>query len=430
MLTNPFNLLTTKRFLPLFLTQFLGAFNDNVYKNALVILITYSFSTELKFNPEILITIAAGIFILPFFIFSAPAGQLADKFEKSQLIRYTKIAEIILMASSAIGFYLHHVVLLMTILFLVGTQATFFGPMKYSILPTHLKTDELIAGNALLEAGTFLAILLGTMLGGVLAMLNAAPAFISITIVFIAIAGFITSLWIPRAESADASLKINLNIFHETWNIVAYTWKNQKLFLSVLGISWFWLVGATYLSQFPTYTKNILGAESSIVTLFLTVFTAGIGVGSLLCNYLLKGKINAAYAPLAALGMAIFGVDLFIATQYHDKNLTELITLSQFLAHGASWRILIDLFLLSICGGIYVVPLYVILQYASEEQHRSRVIASNNIFNALFMVVAAIATSLMLFFNFSVTQVFLSVAIANLIVSGVIVNLAAQNHPA
>ena len=429
MLTNPFNLLTTKRFLPLFLTQFLGAFNDNVYKNALVILITYSFSTELKFNPEILITIAAGIFILPFFIFAAPAGQLADKFEKSQLIRYTKIAEIILMASSAIGFYLHHVVLLMTILFLVGTQATFFGPMKYSILPTHLKTDELIAGNALLEAGTFLAILLGTMLGGVLAMLNAAPAFISITIVFIAIAGFITSLWIPRAESADASLKINLNIFHETWNIVAYTWKNQKLFLSVLGISWFWLVGATYLSQFPTYTKNILGAESSIVTLFLTVFTAGIGVGSLLCNYLLKGKINAAYAPLAALGMAIFGVDLFIATQYHDKNLTELITLSQFLAHGASWRILIDLFLLSICGGIYVVPLYVILQYASEEQHRSRVIASNNIFNALFMVVAAIATSLMLFFNFSVTQIFLSVAIANLIVSGVIVNLAAQNHP-
>lgn len=428
MLVNQFSLLTARRFLPLFLTQFLGAFNDNVYKNALVILITYSLSTELKFNPEILITIAAGIFILPFFIFSAPAGQLADKFEKSQLIRYTKIAEIVLMASSAAGFYLHNVTLLMSILFLVGTQATFFGPVKYSILPAHLRANELIAGNALLEAGTFLAILSGTILGGVLAIFKAAPTFISITIVLVAVAGFITSLWIPRAEQGDANLKINSNIFRETWNIVSYTCKNQRLFLSILGISWFWLVGATYLSQFPTYAKNVLGAESSIVTLFLTVFTTGIGVGSLLCNRLLKGKINAAYAPFAALGMAIFGIDLFIASQYHGKNLTELMVLAQFLAHGAGWRILVDLFLLSICGGIYVVPLYAILQYASEEQHRSRVIASNNIFNALFMVIAAIATSLMLFFHFSVTQVFLSVAIANLAISGVIVKLTAQNH--
>lgn len=423
---NQLSLLKTRRFLPLFITQFLGAFNDNVYKNALVILITYVFSTELKLNPAILITLAAGIFILPFFIFSALAGQLADKFEKSRLIRYTKMAEIILMLFAAIGFYLHSVALLIAILFLIGTQATFFGPMKYSILPAHLDVDELIPGNALLEAGTFLAILLGTISGGILATLLEAPFFISIIIILVALMGFITSLWIPAAESSDASLTININIPRETWNIVAYTLKNRSLFLSILGISWFWLVGATYLSQFPTYAKNILGANSSVVTLFLTYFTLGIGIGSLLCNRLLRGKINTTYIPIAALGMTIFGIDLVIASQYGLKNSAALIGLSEFLSYWGHWRILIDLLLLSICGGIYIVPLYAMLQHKSEPSHCSRAIASNNIMNALFMTVAAIATSLMLFWHFSVTQVFLSVAIANFFVAIYICNLLPQ----
>ena len=423
---NQLSLLKARRFLPLFITQFLGAFNDNIYKNALVILITYVFSNELNVNPAILITIAAGIFIFPFFIFSALAGQLADKFEKSRLIRYTKIAEMILMLFAAVGFYLHSVTLLIAILFLIGTQATFFGPMKYSILPAQLHVDELIPGNALLEAGTFLAILLGTILGGILATLSAAPLLISILIIVVAVAGFIASLWIPLAESNVPSLKISINIPRETWNIVAYTLKNRSLFLSILGISWFWLVGATYLSQFPTYAKNVLGAGSSVVTLFLSCFTLGIGVGSLFCNRLLKGRINATYIPIAAIGMTIFGIDLVLASQYGLKNSNVLINLSEFLSYWGHWRILIDLLLLSICGGIYIVPLYTILQYKSEASHCSRAIASNNIVNALFMTVAAVATSLMLSWHFSVTQVFLIVAIANFFVAIYICNLLPQ----
>jgi acyl-[acyl-carrier-protein]-phospholipid O-acyltransferase/long-chain-fatty-acid--[acyl-carrier-protein] ligase len=423
MAINQLSLLKVRRFLPLFLTQFLGAFNDNVYKNALVILITYQFSTQAHLNPEILITVAAGIFILPFFLFSATAGQLADKFEKSQLIRITKIAEIGLMLLVGVSFSLHSIFLLMLILFLLGAQATFFGPMKYSILPDHLHTNELIAGNALLEAGTYLAILLGTVVGGIFAMFHAGPALVSVLVLLIAIAGFCTSLWIPKAAAAAPELKINFNFIEETWKIVNYTFKNRDLALAILGISWFWLVGATYLSQFPTYAKNVLGAESSVVTLFLMVFTVGIGVGSLLCNRLLKGKIHATYVPVAALGMTIFGIDLVIASHHGISHAATLMTLGQFLAHASSWRILFDLLALAICGGVYIVPLYAILQFESEPSHRSRAVASNNIMNAIFMVMAAILTSIMLMLHFSVTHVFLFMAAANLLAAIYICNL-------
>lgn len=414
---NQLSLLKTKRFLPLFLTQFFGAFNDNLFKNALVILITYTLADKFQFNTEVLITVAAGIFILPFFLFSATAGQLADKYEKSRLIRYTKIAEIVLMCLAGVGLFTHNLWLLMTVLFLVGTQATFFGPMKYSILPDHLHKEELIAGNALLEAGTYLSILLGTIVGGTLAVFHIGPWLVFGAVVTIAIAGFMTSLRIPYAEAAAPTLKINSNIAQETWSIVKNTLSNKDLFLAILGISWFWLIGATYLSQFPTYAKNILGAQSSVVTLFLTFFTLGIGVGSLLCNRLLKGKIHATYVPLAALGMTIFSIDLVMASQHVITKSGKLVTLGAFLSFLPDWHILMDLFLVSFCGGVYIVPLYAILQYESDSVHRSRVIACNNIVNALFMVVAAIATSLMLFLHFSVTSVFFVVAIANLIVA-------------
>ncbi|MBS0358545.1 MAG: MFS transporter [Proteobacteria bacterium] len=410
---NQLNLLKTSRFLPLFLTQFLGAFNDNVYKNSLVILITYTLSNAVSFNPEILITLAAGIFILPFFLFSALAGQLADTFEKSRLIRYTKLIEVTLAFIACIGFYLHNIYLLMLVLFLLGTQATFFGPMKYSILPDHLKTEELIAGNALLEAGTFLAILLGTILGGILAMLHSGIFLVSISIVVIALIGYFTSFFIPRATIAAPNLKINLNIFIESFRIVKYTFQKRELLFSIIGISWFWLVGATYLSQFPTYAKDVLGAQSSVVTLFLTCFTAGIGIGSLFCNRLLKGKIKAIYAPYAAIAMAILGIDLVIATHYGVAKPNTLMSLTEFLSFLPNWHILIDLLFISIAGGIYVVPLYTILQYESEPSHRSRAIATNNIMNACFMVIAAIGTSLMLYLHFTVTHVFLVVAIIN-----------------
>jgi len=423
MAINQLGLLKVRRFLPLFLTQFLGAFNDNVYKNALVILITYTLATTTNINTGILITVAAGIFILPFFLFSALAGQIADKFEKASLIRYTKVAEMIFMILASIGFYFDNIYFLIGVLFLVGTQATFFGPMKYSILPDQLPTEELIAANGLLEAGTYFAILLGTIVGGILASLHAAPIFVSIVIIAMAIFGFITSLSIPSAKAGAPELKINFNIIKETKEIIQRTMQKRELYLAILGISWFWLVGATYLSQFPTYAKDVLGAGSTIVTLFLTFFTLGIGLGSLLCNRLLKGRIHATYVPLAALGMTLFAIDLVLASGHIVAKPGHLLTLSEFLSHLQNWHVLLDLLLLSACGGIYVVPLFAILQNESDPAFRSRAIACNNIINAIFMVAVAVITSLMLFLHFTVTDVFILIAMANVVVAIYICNL-------
>jgi acyl-[acyl-carrier-protein]-phospholipid O-acyltransferase/long-chain-fatty-acid--[acyl-carrier-protein] ligase len=423
MAINPYDLLRSNRFLPLFLTQFFGAFNDNVFKNALVILITYQLSSQLKMNPEILITIAAGIFILPYFLFSATAGQIADKYEKTFLIRITKFAEVFVMSFACVGFYLNSISLLLFVLFLLGTQATFFGPMKYSILPDHLKNDELIAGNAFLESGTFLAILLGTILGGILASFQIGSLLVSIFTLLIAFAGLIASFSIPVARINAPNLKLNPNIIDESIKIIRHTFKDRKLYLCIMGISWFWLIGATYLSQFPTYAKDVLGAESTVVTLFLTIFTAGIGLGSLFCNRLLKGAVHATYVPLAALGISLFGFDLVFASEKILTHTGELVTLFQFLSHASSWRILFDLLMLAACGGVYIVPLYAILQKDSNPEHRSRAIASNNMMNAMFMVIASIATSLMLALNFSVTSVFLVTTIANLFAAFYICNL-------
>ena len=423
MAINQFNLLKERKFFPLFLTQFLGAFNDNLYKNALVILITYGIATGTAAHADILITLAAGIFILPFFAFSALAGQLADKYDKSRLIRYTKFAEIALMLIAAVGFYFHSIFLLMFVLFLVGTQAAFFGPLKYSILPDHLSSDELIPANALLDAGTYLAILLGTIVGGILAAFNAGSSLVTGAIVLTAIAGYISSIRIPRTPTASPNLKINFNLIQESKDILKETLKNKNLFLAIFGISWFWLVGATYLSQFPTFVKTILHAKPSVITLFLTFFTVGIGLGSLACNRLLKGKIHATYVPLAALGMTLFAVDLVLACPHIVTKSDSLLTMKQFLSHLQNWHVLLDFLFLSACGGIYVVPLYAILQHESEPAFRSRAIACNNIVNALFMVAAVVITGLMLFAHWRVTQVFILIAVANLIVAIYICNL-------
>ncbi|VVC77050.1 Bifunctional protein Aas [Aquicella siphonis] len=423
MAINQFNLLKINRFLPLFLTQFLGALNDNLFKNALVILIIYHPVMYSKMNAGVLTTLAAGVFILPFFLFSATAGQLADKYEKAGLIRYTKLAEIGIMLLACAGFYLQDTILLISVLFLLGTQAAIFGPLKYSILPDHLHADELVAGNALLESGTFLAILLGTILGGMLAYLRIGPTLVSIASLVIAIAGYAASLSIPLAKRNAPYIKMSRNIINESWKMLRHTFSSQDLSLAVLGISWFWLIGATYLSQFPVYVKNVLNAQSSVVTLFLFCFTAGIGIGSLVCNRMLKGRIHATYVPLAALGMTLFGVDLYLASLQIKSNSIAPITCLEFLSHVSHYRILIDLLLLSMCGGIYIVPLYAILQHESDPEHRSRAIASNNIMNALFMVAASLATSLMLFLNFSIITVFLIIAVANFFAAVYICNL-------
>ncbi len=411
---SQFTLLGTRRFLPLFLTQTLGAFNDNVFKNALVILITYSLASKQGLNAQLMVTAAAGIFILPFFLFSATAGQLSDKYDKARLIRLIKIAEIFLMIGTAIGFYLQSVSFLMIMLFLMGTQSTFFGPLKYAILPDHLHKDELIGGNGLIEAATFLAILLGTVVGGVFILIQGGVHIISICILLVALAGWYSSRFIPSTEPAMPLLRVNANFLTETWKIIRYTAGYRDIFLAILAISWFWLVGATFLAQVPTFGKDVLGGNQNLVTLLLLVFSVGIGVGSLLCNRMLKGVVNATYVPLGALGITVFAVDLYFASRHAQPAAgAALIGAAEFLTTFNGWRILVDILLLAIAGGIYVVPLNAIVQERSDEEHRSRNIAAVNIINSLFMVISALGTAAMLTAGFSVPEVFLSVAIVN-----------------
>ncbi len=422
---SQFHLLKTRRFLPLFLTQFLGAFNDNLFKNALVILITYVAAEKAGYNPQILVTLAAGIFILPFFLFSATAGQLADRYDKSRLIRIIKFIEIILMLAASAGFFLGNVWFLMTVLFLMGTQSSFFGPIKYGILPNHLREDELIGGNGIIGAGTFVSILTGTILGGLLILADGGLAWVSSFVIGVALAGWGISLKIPPTPPADPDLKVEKNFFRQTLLMMKESRQNEDIFLSIMGISWFWLIGATFLSQFPNYGKTTLGGNEEVVTLFLTLFSIGIGVGSLLCNKLLKGQINATYVPLGALGMTVFMVDLFFASQAQfpqpeNNTFTGALT---FLSFPGAWRILLDLSMISACGGVYIVPLYAILQSRSQATHRSRTIAANNIMNALFMVAAALGTIVMLKLGFTVPQVFLVVAVMNAFVAGFICRL-------
>ncbi len=409
---NQAHLLTTKRFLPLFVTQALGALNDNLFKNALALLIIYRIADAAGMNGQILVTAAGGIFILPFFLFSAMAGQIADKFEKSRLIRTIKAAEVVIMVMAAIGFVYGNVYFLMSVLFLMGMQSSFFGPVKYSILPDHLAEDELIGGNALIEAGTFLAILIGTIAGGLLILAEGGTAIISGGVIFLALLGLASSFAIPKAPAPAPTLKINANFLSETWTTVRNAATQRDIFLSILGISWFWLVGATFLTQFPAFAKDVLSGDETVVTLFLTLFSVGIGVGSLACNKLLKGEVSAKYVPIAAIGMTAFIVDLYLASENY-RNVSGLVSALTFMSAPENWRIVFDLVGISICGGLFIVPLYAILQSRSVEAYRSRVIAANNIMNALFMVAGALAATAMLAANFTVPAVFLALAVLN-----------------
>ncbi|MBS0286536.1 MAG: acyl-[ACP]--phospholipid O-acyltransferase [Proteobacteria bacterium] len=412
---NQFSLFTKRRFLPLFITQFLGAFNDNLFKNALVVLITYFLADKLTVQPQILVTLTGCLLILPMFLFSAQAGGIADKFEKAKLIRIIKIAEIILMIIGALGFILQNVSLLMTVLFFLGAQATFFGPIKYSILPQHLPDDELVAGNGLIEMGTFLAILLGNILGVVFITLPNGLIIISAMIFLMATLGYLSSCFIPQAHAPVPNLKLSLNLFKETWDIVNFSRKSTPIFLCILGISWFWLIGFTFLAVFPSYAKDFVGGNEDVFVLFLALFSIGIGVGSTLCNRLLKGQIEATFVPLAALGMTLFTLDLFWATHLEVPPTGPLLTLREFVQAPNHWRIMIDMLLIAISGGIYIVPLYAIMQHIAAESHKARIIASNNIMNALFMTVAAIITMVMFKLQMTIPHIFLTIALLNLV---------------
>lgn len=408
---SQFGLLMQRRFGPFFITQTLGAFNDNVYKNALVILVTFGIAGLSADQINLYVNLAAGLFILPFFLFSATAGQIAEKYEKAQLIRWTKLFEIAVMALAVVGLLLQNVPALMLLLFLMGTQSALFGPVKYSILPQHLHEHELVGGNALVEAATFLAILLGTMLGGWLIAQQGGTHWIAGTVVLVAVLGYLASRGIPPAPAAAPDLRINWNPLTETWRNFKFMRGNRTVFLSVLGISWFWFYGAMFLSQLPNFSKLHLGGDETVVTLLLTVFSLGIGAGSLLCERMSGHKVEIGLVPLGSIGLTLFGIDLYFAVP--DALATQAVSAGVFLSQAANHRVLWDLLLIGLFGGFYIVPLYALIQTRSEASHRSRIIAGNNILNALFMVGAALLAIVLLKAGLTIPQVLLVTALMN-----------------
>ena len=410
-MSSQFSLLASRRFGPFFGTQFLGAFNDNLFKNALIVLLTFQTAQWTVLKPELLANLAAGIFILPFFLFSATAGQLADKYDKAMLARLVKLLEIAIMLVAGAGFLLHSLALLLFSLFLLGLHSTLFGPVKYAILPQHLREDELVGGNALIEAGTFVAILLGTLAGGLLAGGERGTLWITGAGLATAAAGYAASRGIPAAPAPEPGLRINTNPITETWHNIGFARENRTVFLSILGISWFWLFGALMLAQFPAYAKNVLGGNESSVTLLLGVFTLGIGLGSLLCERLSARHVEIGLVPFGSIGLTAFGLDLAFASPASAPSY-PLPTLA-LLALPSTLHVLIDLFAIGLFGGFFIVPLYALMQIRSSESHRARIIAANNIVNALFMVVGAGAAAGLLAGGLSIPALFGVAALCN-----------------
>jgi len=411
-----FELLKIRRFAPFFWTQFLGAFNDNIFKNALILIIAFQGTRQVAADSHVMINVAAGLLILPFFLFSAIAGEIADKYEKSRLIRYVKLLEIIIMLCAAAAFYVSHVAVLMVLLFFLGTQATFFGPIKYSILPQHLKPGELIGGNAMVEMGTFIAILLGTIGGGVLIQLQGGTVWVSIAVSVVAAAGYLVSRLIPEAAASSPDLKMNWNPISETWKTLQLARETDSVFKSILGISWFWLLGASYLTQLPAYTRDVLHSSESVVTLLLSLFSVGVGIGSLLCERLSGRRVELGLVPMGSIGLSVFGFDLYFA--YQAPAIQNLMDLGAFFATSGSLRVIVDFVMIGVSGGLYIVPLYAFIQVRTQPEIRSRMIAANNIMNAFFMVLASIMGAILLsYVKLSLPEFFLLLVFMNVLVA-------------
>ena len=422
---SQFALLKTRRFAPFFVTQFLGAFNDNLFKNALVVLLTFHAASWTTLAPEVLTNLAAGIFIVPFFLFSATAGQLADKYDKSKLARLVKVLEMLIMGVAALGFFMHSLTVLLGALFLLGLHSTLFGPVKYAILPQHLREDELVGGNALVETGTFVAILVGTLAGGLLAGAAGHPSWGAFAGLLVAAAGFLASFSIPAAPPPVPDLAVNLNPVSETWRNIGFARQNRTVFLSILGISWFWLYGALFLAQFPVYAKNVLGGNETSVTLLLATFTVGIGLGSMLCEKLSGQHVEIGLVPFGSIGLTLFGLDLVFASPASLPAGAPL-AIGSLLGLHQTWRVLFDLFALGLFGGFFIVPLYVLIQLRSAPEQRARIIAANNILNALFMVVGAIVAAGMLGNGLTIPLLFGIAALCNALVAVYIYTLVPE----
>jgi len=417
---NQFRLLGERRFGPFFGVQFLGAFNDNVFKQALVILIAFQAAGFGGLAPEVMVNLAGGLFILPFFLFSATAGQLADKYDKARIIRLVKVLEIAIMAIAAAGFVRHDVVLLLVALCLLGFHSTLFGPVKYAILPQALREDELVGGNALVETGTSLAILAGTILGGVLIAAASGPGLLVPAVTIgVAVLGYAMSRFVPAAPPPQPGLAIDWNPFTETWRNLAFTRRNRTVFLSILGVSWFWFFGALLIAQFPAYAKTWLGGDEGVATALFATLSIGIGVGSLLCERMSGHKVEIGLVPFGSIGLSVFALDLFCATPATPAA-GAAAGVGAFLAAPGSWRVLADVALIGLFGGFYIVPLYALIQSRSERSHQSRIIAGNNILNALFIVAAALLGAGILHLGASVPQLFLLTAVLNAAVAAFI----------
>ena len=410
-MASSFAFFPTRRFLPLFCTQFLGALNDNLLKTAFLVLVSYAGLSFAGLPPAQIVNMAAGVFILPFFLFSATAGRLAEKIDKSRVAHWVKIAEVAIMLLAAWGFYTHTVGALLTALFLMGAHSTFFGPVKYAVLPQHLREHELIGGNGLIEMGTFVAILVG-QIGGALMVQSGSHTTVGI-LVAVALAGLLASLLIPAAPAPAPGLRLSANIAGDTWVLLRRVRRYPDVGSAIMGISWFWLLGAVYTTQLPTFTRLHLGGDANVYTLILALFSIGIASGSILCAKLSAGRLQLGLVLLGGAGMTLFGIDLFLST--HAPWQGPLLSMAAFLTSPAHWRDMADLFLLGVSGGFFTVPLYTWLQTAAPEDFRAQAIAANNIVNGLYMVAATVASAVVLALTDSISLLFLLVSLGNLV---------------
>jgi 1-acyl-sn-glycerol-3-phosphate acyltransferase len=422
---SQFALLGTRRFLPFFVTQLLGAFNDNVFKQSLILAILFKLSVSA--DRDLLVNLCALLFILPFFLFSALGGQFGEKFDKDRLIRAIKLAEIVIMVVGATGFLFDDLFLMLAALFAMGTHSALFGPVKYSILPAALREEELVGGNALVEMGTFLAILAGTIGAGLLMSGEGYRMAVGVAIVVTAVAGYLASRSIPRFAAALPQLQVDWNIFRQSWQIMRLgLGQRPAVSRSLIGSSWFWFLGAIYLTQIPTFAKELLHGDESVVTLILTVFSVGIALGSMLCERMSGHKVEIGLVPFGSFGLSLFGILLWATSSGFPQAAATHDWLG-LLRMGEAWWVLGSILGLGVFGGFYIVPLYALIQSRTEEHERARVIAANNILNALFMVAAAVVSILFLSVaKLSIPQLFLAISLMNLAVNAYIFKIVPE----
>ena len=421
---SQFSLLTKRRFAPFFWTQALGAFNDNAFRNAMVMLVAFQMALP-DAQVSLYTNLAPALFILPYFLFSATAGQIAEKFEKTRLIRFVKLFEIAAMAVAAIGFFTHHISLLLVVLFLMGMHSTMFGPIKYSILPQALERGELVGGNALVETGTQLAMLIGMIVGNSLMLIAGYGTLAaSLATIAIAVTGYLVSRSIPAAPATAPDLKFNWNPLSETWRVLKLTHEDRAIFNAVLGISWFWFFGTVMIAQLPNYTRHVLGGDGSVNTLALTLFSIGTGVGSLLCERLSGKRVEIGLVPMGAFGLTVFAVDLFFAHPAMAAGAPR--DWMGFLAAPGAWRVAMDLTMIGAFAGFYVVPLFAFVQSRAPRERLSRIIAGNNIVNALLICAASAFGIGLTMLGLSVPTIFLITGLINIAVAVYIFTLVPE----